>query len=335
MNLYQNAGVDPDKAEHLLKSLRSRFRQTHNSSVISTRSGYASLFQSRDRLLSASCDGVGTKLLMAKELGYYKGLGQDLVAMSVNDLVCSGARPLFFMDYLAMGELDLEVAEQILSGLSDACELAQLPLIGGETAEMPGLYRKGDFDMVGMAVGELALDQLIDGENLKPGDSLVALESSGFHSNGFSLIRQLTSSVSREEKLELLTPTFLYHLCLEKIFEEQRALIKGMAHITGAGFHNIARIHRGFDYHLQYAPSPSSLVGRWLAKWDMPEAKAAEIFNMGLGLVMVTSSPQELISRFKNLGWQALSVGSMTRGEGVIKVEGNKENYVLKGKKGV
>ena len=335
MNLYQNAGVDPDKAEHLLKSLRSRFRQTHNSSVISTRSGYASLFQSRTRVLAASCDGVGTKLLMAKELGHYKDLGQDLIAMSVNDLVCSGARPLFFMDYLAMGELDLEVAEQILTGLSDACELAQLPLIGGETAEMPGLYRKGDFDMVGMAVGELGLDQLVDGENLKPGDSLVALSSSGFHSNGFSLIRQLTSSLSREQRLELLTPTFLYHLCLEKILKEQRALIKGMAHITGAGLHNIARIHRGFDYHLKYSPSPTSLVGRWLNSWDIPESKSAEIFNMGLGLVMVTSSPESLISSFKDLGWQAMAIGSIARGEGMIWVQGDKENYVLKGKKGV
>lgn len=335
MELYQQAGVDPDQAEILLKKMKDRFIRTHNSKVIPTRSGYASLYQiSPGRLIAASCDGVGTKLLLAKECNQLTGLGQDLLAMSVNDLICSGARPLFFMDYLAMGQLETKQSEELLTGIVQACERAKIPLIGGETAEMPGLYRPGDFDLVGMAIGELDTDQLIDGENIQPQDTIIALPSSGFHSNGFALIRKLTSQYSIEDKAELLAPTRLYHHSIGEILKHERLLIKAMAHITGAGLHNIARMNRRFDYHLQYSPEESGLVGRWLKRWNMSEEQAAEIFNLGLGLVLVSASPQALISSLQELGESPIIIGKVFTGNGRIRVEGARKRYELSGKKG-
>lgn len=290
---YKNAGVDILKGDEFVDWIgrRSNKKSPHKKQIVEAVGGFASLFRLpkgiKNPCIISCTDGVGTKVKLAVELKHYEGIGQDLVAMCVNDLICTGGAPLFFLDYLAMGKLDLNQAKQILASIKNACDHSELALIGGETAEMPGVYSGSDFDCAGFAVGVVDEKKRWGSALVKKGDVLIALPSSGFHSNGYSLVRKIFAGESPQFKKMLLTPTFLYVEFLEML--KSKIKIKAAAHITGSGIENIPRV------------IPADLYCE-LNKWSFPEIfkkaqfKAAlthdemlTTFNCGVGFVLVVS----------------------------------------------
>ena len=269
---YKEAGVDIDAGTELVKRLQKLCPEI---------GGFGGLYPFGDNYLVASTDGVGTKLKVAFAQGRHDTIGIDLVAMCVNDILTSGARPLFFLDYFATSKLDVDQAEQVLSGVIKGCQEAGCVLLGGETAEMPGFYQPGEYDISGFAVGVVSKKDLIDGSQIKSGDALVGIASKGLHSNGFSLARK----VLKELHPELLTPTRIYVQKVHNIL--QRYTIKGMAHITGGGITgNVPRM------------LPDGLDGRIKkGSWNIPsifhtvqthveEDEMYRTFNMGVGMVL-------------------------------------------------
>jgi len=265
----------------------------------------------RDPLLVAATDGVGTKLRIAIETGVHATVGVDLVAMCVNDLVVQGAEPLFFLDYFATGKLDPEQAAKVIDGIADGCRQAGCALIGGETAEMPGMYKSGDYDLAGFAVGAVERDRLIDGRTVAPGDSVLGLASSGFHSNGFSLLRKLVADKGlawadpcpfdpqRSIGDALLQPTRIYvKSCLAAI---GAGTVKALAHITGGGLvENIPRVlPAGTAVHIDLAAWPLSAAMAWVAEAGaMRRSELARTFNCGLGMILVVAAEdRETIAR--------------------------------------
>ncbi|KPK34388.1 MAG: phosphoribosylaminoimidazole synthetase, partial [Nitrospira bacterium SG8_35_1] len=255
---YSEAGVDIDKGNELVSRIKKIVTPTFGRGVLTDIGGFSGLYaigsdQFDDPVLVSSTDGVGTKLNIAKQCNKHDTIGIDLVAMCVNDIAVGGARPLFFLDYLAVGKLDIDVASSIIEGIADGCKIAKCSLIGGETAEMPGLYAEGDYDLAGFVVGIAERDKIIDGSDIKVGDQIIGLASSGLHSNGYSLVRKICfeeMGLSVDQYIEefgctlgeeLLKPTRIYSeslLNLNKNFK-----ISGVVHITGGGFiDNIPRI---------------------------------------------------------------------------------------------
>lgn len=247
-------------------------------------------------------DGVGTKIELSLQMNRLEDLGQDLVAMSVNDLVVCGARPLFFLDYFACGKLDVDQAHRVISGIQKACAASGCVLLGGETAEMPGFYQPPKFDIAGFAVGEVHRTAVIDGSTTAVGDVLVGLPSTGFHANGFSLVRRIISdhNLKLEEKYDLLGgqtlgealthPTALYPRGVQKVL--QNTSVKAMAHITGGGLRNIQRVlPEGLTYQIDRTSIPCPPVIRLIAQTgDISEDEAFTVWNMGLGYVFVVSA---------------------------------------------
>lgn len=298
MITYKQAGVDIKKGDkfvdwigQLSTSRTSKKKSPHKDKIVEAVGGFASLFRLpkgiKNPCIISCTDGVGTKVKLAVELKSYEGIGQDLVAMCVNDLICTGGSPLFFLDYLAMGKLDLNQAKEILSSIKNACNQSDLALIGGETAEMPGVYQNDDFDCAGFAVGVVDEKKKWGAARVKAGDVLIALPSSGFHSNGYSLVRKLFADESPAFKKTLLTPTFLYVEFMESL--KKKFDIKAAAHITGSGMENLPRV------------IPANLFCE-LNRWDFSELfmkaqiKAAlnfdemlKTFNCGVGFVLVVS----------------------------------------------
>jgi phosphoribosylformylglycinamidine cyclo-ligase len=305
---YREAGVDRVLADKLVDRIQamtgvsSARTRGLKKSLRSTVGGYASLFEiSKTQWLAASTDGVGTKLKLAFELGAHDTVGIDLVAMSVNDLLCVGARPLFFLDYLATGKLELETSAAVIRGIQKGCEEARVLLVGGETAEMPGMYHAGEYDLAGFAVGlvhpKKALPRSKGAQAVKPGMTLVGLRSSGFHSNGFSLIRRLADAwdparsklswaKSREALLrELMIPTTLYTDAVLPAVE--KGLYAGLAHITGSGFLNVPRISEKVSYEIELPPSSKlPRAYEWLAETGaVATAERLTTFNCGVGMI--------------------------------------------------
>lgn len=252
---YRDAGVDIDAGNELVDKIKKIVPRTHREGVLGGIGGFGGCFELplnryRRPVLVSSTDGVGTKLRVAIDLGLHETIGIDLVAMCVNDLVVMGAEPLFFLDYFATGKLDVSVAEKVISGIATGCVSANVALVGGETAEMPGMYARDDYDVAGFTVGIVEKDCIIDGKSIKPGDDLIALASSGPHSNGYSLIRHIiqTQNVSLDSSFEgktlgetLITPTRIYVKSMLAL--ANAGLLKGAAHITGGGFiDNIPRV---------------------------------------------------------------------------------------------
>ncbi len=281
---YSDAGVDLDAARALTEGIRG---MVHGGT-----SGFAGTLPMppmRDPVLVACTDGVGTKVLLARQMGDVSGLGQDLVAMSVNDLACAGARPLFFLDYLAVGRLDPDEATMIVGSIRQACEESGCVLLGGETAEMPGLYQEGHFDMAGFAVGAVERTAMLGPERVVAGDVIVGIESSGIHSNGYSLVRALVDSGVLAPDPALLTPTRLYP-------EDLRALgaagveVHAAAHITGGGLPgNLPRaMPDGLRPVLRRGSWPQApAIALVLATGAVSDESAWETFNMGLGMCLV------------------------------------------------
>ena len=303
---YADSGVDIDAGNRLVDLIKPMVRATARPGGNAEIGGFGGLFDLKaagfkDPVLVAATDGVGTKVKIAIETGLHGSIGIDLVAMSVNDLVVQGAEPLFFLDYFACGKLDPEATAAIVAGIAEGCRESGCALIGGETAEMPGLYKEGDYDLAGFAVGAVERGAALPRPDIAAGDAVLGLASSGVHSNGFSLVRKIVeiSSLSFEAQAPfspvmtlggaLLTPTRLYvRSCLRAIRET--GAVKGLAHITGGGFtDNIPRIlpkHLGVDIDL--ARLPVLPVFRWLAQQgSIAEAELLRTFNCGIGMIAV------------------------------------------------
>ena len=318
---YKDSGVDIEKGDLFVERISKMVKSTYNQQVVSGVGGFCALYAlDPDRYLASSTDGVGTKIKLAIELGIHETIGIDLVAMCVNDLICSGARPLFFLDYFASSKLDLEVSESVLKGIVEGCLQSQMALIGGETAEMPGMYQIGDYDLAGFSVGEVFKCDLIDGLNLASGDSLVAIASTGFHSNGYSLVRKILekNEVSVELKKECLIPTKIYVKTILTLLKTHKSIIKGLANITGSGFLNIPRINDRFDYHVTQANALPSFMKTICELSGLDDLELHRTFNMGVGMVVATDKPDEIIKELTALGEKAFLLGSVTSGSGKI-----------------
>ena len=303
---YAASGVDIDAGNRLVDLIKPMIRATARAGADAVIGGFGGLFDLKaagfkDPVLVAATDGVGTKLKIAIETGMHGGIGIDLVAMSVNDLVVQGAEPLFFLDYFACGKLDPEAAAEIIAGIAEACRESGCALIGGETAEMPGLYRDGDYDLGGFAVGAAERGRLLPRPDIAVGDAVIGLGSSGLHSNGFSLVRKIVAQCGLPFDAPapfspvmtlggaLLTPTRLYvRSCLRAIRET--SAVKGLAHITGGGFtDNIPRVlptHLGVGIDLSRLPMLP--VFKWLAEQgDVAEPELLRTFNCGIGMIAI------------------------------------------------
>lgn len=333
MVTYKEAGVDIQKAELFVESIKDMAQKTYGPWVLKGIGGFSAAVRVpegyKSPLLVASTDGVGTKLKIAQAMSRYDTVGIDLVAMCVNDLLPLGARPLFFLDYLASGRLEPERDRQLIEGIVRGCQEAGCALVGGETAEMPGIYGEGDFDMVGFVVGVVEEEKLIDGSTIRKGDVVIGLASSGVHSNGFSLIRKLielhglklegfVEDLGTTLGEELLRPTRIYVKPILALLDE--FTIKGMAHITGGGLiGNLPRI------------LPKGLGVEVWPKWEIPpvfrliqslgvrEDEMWKVFNMGVGFTVILS-PQHVegfLARAHELGEKAFVVGEVVEGEGV------------------
>jgi phosphoribosylformylglycinamidine cyclo-ligase len=308
---YSRTGVDIDAGNRLVDMIRPLVRATSRPGADAEIGGFGGLFDLKragfaDPVLVAATDGVGTKVKIAVETGRHDTIGIDLVAMSVNDLVVQGAEPLFFLDYFACGKLDPEVARAVVAGVAAGCREARCALIGGETAEMPGLYRDGDYDLAGFAVGAVERGTLLPRTDVAPGDVLLGLASSGVHSNGYSLVREIVaqSGLSWDAPAPfdpaqtlgaaLLTPTRIYVVPMLATLRETGA-VKALAHITGGGFtDNVPRVLPvPLGARLDLARVPVLPVFKWLATTGKVEpAEMLHTFNCGIGMVAVVAPDQ-------------------------------------------
>lgn len=316
---YKDAGVDIEKGDALVEKIKKKVKSTYGSRVLEGVGGFACLYDMGDRLIAAGTDGVGTKLKIAQELNKHDTIGIDLVAMCANDILCTGAKGLFFMDYLATGKLDLEVSESLIDGVVEGCKQASMALIGGETAEMPGLYADGEYDLAGFAVGEVEHSKVLDGKKISEGDTIIGVASSGFHSNGYSLIRKLIKSEEKDLMAACLRPTRIYCSLVDELMQKNSECIHGLAHITGGGFTNVARLNKNFDYKMNNIPSldeVAPVIKEVVGRTNLSEKELYTTFNMGVGLMIVTSEPElvkSFLSEKEETFWE---LGTVVKGNG-------------------
>lgn len=313
---YKEAGVDVEKGDLFVEKIKRFIGDTYTDRVVSGVGGFAALYEmDEDRFLAAGTDGVGTKVKLSQELGIHHTIGQDLVAMCVNDVICTGAKPLFFLDYLACGKIDLEVHTQLVEGIAKACKEVRCALIGGETAEMPGVYETGVYDLAGFCVGEVFKKNWLKPERVKSGDTLVGIAASGFHSNGYSLVRKLLKDGETDLKKEVLTPTKLYVNQVQHLLKTQSENIHGLAHITGGGFENIPRMNEELGYEITQLPSDEfrpSFMNEIIERSGLDQQKLYETFNMGVGMVIACENPELLEKALNELGEKHLRLGKVT-----------------------
>jgi phosphoribosylformylglycinamidine cyclo-ligase len=340
MSRYKEAGVDIDAGDALVEAIKPLAKSTARPGSDAGLGGFGAFFDLaragyRDPVLVATTDGVGTKLKLAIETGRHEGIGIDLVAMCVNDLIVQGAEPLFFLDYYASGRLEVETGLKIIAGIVEGCRMAGCALIGGETAEMPGVYRESDYDLAGFAVGAVERGAAITGERVKPGDVVLALASSGVHSNGYSLVRKVVADAG----LALSKPApFASNLSLGEVLLEPTRIyvksglaaarsgkVKAFAHITGGGLiENIPRVlPDGTCAALDAARWELPVVFGWLAKTGRiaPE-EMARTFNCGIGMVVVTA-PEDanaVAAMLEQAGERVLEIGRIETAAGAPQV---------------
>ncbi len=323
---YKQSGVDVDKANTFVESIKPFAKMTQRPEVIAGIGGFGALCRLpqknyKDPVLVSSTDGVGTKLKLAKLAGRYEGIGVDLVAMNVNDILTLGAEPLFFLDYFAVGKLQPEMMKDVIRGIAKGCKDAGCALIGGETAEMPGLYTEGDFDLAGFCVGVVDREKIIDGKGVKPGHVLIGVASSGIHSNGFSFVRKVFRNEFIETHAEeILKPTKIYVKPLLALLEKEPVF--SMAHITGGGFFdNIPRVlPEGCGAKIHMGSWPVPRVFRWIKESGRAQDREMyRTFNMGIGMILVVPKERALkvISFLGKQGERAWVVGEILKGEGV------------------
>ena len=336
---YKDAGVDIGAQDEALALAKEAIRASFTPGVLGDVGLFGGLFDPAkmgfgDAILVGSADGVGTKLEVAKRAGVYDGVGRDLVQHCINDILVQGARPLFFMDYVGTGRLDPTVVSQLITGCANACRENGLALLGGETAEMPGLYADGDFDLVGFIVGAVQRDKLLDGSRVKVGQKLLGLGSSGLHTNGYSLARKILFEREgldiddRPAELEgasvgeaLLAPHRSYLDLCWPLLEEKR--IAGMAHITGGGLiDNLPRTLGGCDAVIDLDAWETPALFRYLcAAGRIERDEAYRAFNMGVGLVLIVDEDQEAPVRaaLEAAGEPVFALGELVSGTGVVR----------------
>jgi len=327
---YKDAGVDIDKAENFIRQIIPLIKKTHRPEVLGKIGGFSGLFmpqlkKMRNPVLVSSTDGVGTKLLIAEALGKYDTVGIDLVAMCVDDVVVVGAEPLFFLDYIACGNLDEKKLSQVMKGIVKGCREAGCALIGGETAELPGLYEANRFDLAGFCVGVVSKEKIIDGHLCKKGDKVMGLASSGIHSNGFSLVRKLFSEDEIKGKLghELLKPTRIYTKTILKI--KEKLPVKAVAHITGGGFYdNIPRsLPKGMAVRIQKGSWAIPPIFQNIQKRGKLETKEMfRTFNMGIGMTLILGqrSAEKALSILADSGQKAAIIGEVIEGPNTVEI---------------
>ncbi|WP_425803569.1 phosphoribosylformylglycinamidine cyclo-ligase [Desulfitobacterium sp. Sab5] len=331
---YRDSGVDIEAGNSAVELMKPAVKRTMRPEVLGGLGGFGGLFaldlkKFSDPVLVSGTDGVGTKLRLAFQMNRHDTIGQDAVAMCVNDILVQGAEPLFFLDYLAVGKLDPERVASIVAGVAKGCELAGCALIGGETAEMPGFYPEDEYDVAGFSVGAVNRENLIDGSKIQEGDVLIGLPSSGFHSNGYSLVRKIFAQYPMDTVFPelgeplgdaLLRPTRIYVKTILKLLEKNEIL--GMAHITGGGLtENIPRVlPEGLGLRISKSswevPALFTLIKR------LGEIEASEMyrtFNMGIGFVMIVHPNQvkTIQEQLLNLGEKSYVIGEVTQGKGV------------------
>jgi len=330
---YRDAGVDIDAGNELVERIKPAVKRTMRPEVLTGLGGFGALFKLdlnrwREPLLVSGTDGVGTKLMLARQLGRHDTIGIDLVAMCVNDILTSGAEPLFFLDYFATGKLQLDEAQRVIEGIAEGCRLAGCALIGGETAEMPGMYGAGEYDLAGFAVGAVERSELLDGSRIKAGHRIIGLASSGPHSNGYSLVRKviersgadlasnLTEAAGGTVTLgaALMAPTCIY---VKPVLSLLRAgQIDGLAHITGGGLtENIVRVvpdGLGIDINTRAWTRPE--VFNWLQEQGgITESEMLRTFNCGIGMVMIVPEHEaaDVALRTADLGIDCFDIGAV------------------------
>jgi phosphoribosylformylglycinamidine cyclo-ligase len=342
---YEEAGVDIGAGDDLVRRIRSAVERTHGPRVVPLYGHFAGLFNLdyderifkrnyRHPVLVAGTDGVGTKLRVAIDAGRYRTIGQDCVAMCVNDVLALGAEPLFFLDYLGVGGLEPEVMADVVIGVAEACGRCDCALLGGETAELPGFYARGDFDLAGFAVGIVERSRIVDGSRIRPGDAVLGLASSGLHSNGYSLARKIAfeaAGLTADDEIpglgvpvadELLRPTRLYPPSVMRVLNHYptKRVVHGMAHITGGGLvGNVARIvPEGLSARLHEKVWDVPPVFEWLRKaGNVAAAEMRRVFNMGVGFVMIVSPyyAEHAAGTLERSGETVYRLGTVVRGD--------------------
>jgi len=330
---YRDAGVDIDAGNSLVDRIKPAVKRTHRPEVMGGLGGFGGLFaldtsKFKQPVLVSGTDGVGTKLRLAIDLNKHDQIGIDLVAMCVNDILVTGAEPLFFLDYYATGKLEVDVAAQVVEGIAEGCLQAGCALIGGETAEMPSMYEHGDYDLAGFAVGAVEKDQLIDGSKVAAGDRLVALPASGPHANGYSLIRKIieraqpdwNSPEGKQLLDQLLAPTRIYARAVQALAEQVD--IHAMSHITGGGLtENLPRVFPDeLAASIDWSSWERQAVFDWLAEHgNVQDAEMRRTFNNGVGMVVIVAADQAeaAVSAMRAAGEEAWVLGEIVeRGNG-------------------
>ena len=322
MNTYKNAGVDKEEGYKTVNLIKPYAKKTYNKNVLTELGHFGALYELgkyRNPVLVSGTDGVGTKIMIALEVGKLDTIGIDCFAMCANDISCHGAQPLFFLDYLACGKLDAIQASEIIKGISNACEQTNCVLIGGETAEMPGMYKQGDYDIAGFCVGVVEKENIITGENIEKEDVVIGIASSGLHSNGFSLARKIFTDLYEPLNDKpiwetLLTPTSLYSKLVTELIKENN--IKGVAHITGGGlYENVPRIiPNGLCANIFIENIPKQEIFTLLQKRGNIETKEMfGTFNMGVGLVIVVNQADasQVLQKIGELKFKAFELGKI------------------------
>jgi len=348
---YKEAGVDIEAGDRLVQTIRSAVRRTHGPRVLDAYGHFAGLFSLdyderlfqrnyRHPLLVAGTDSVGTKLRVAIEAGRYRTIGQDCVAMCVNDILVLGAEPVFFLDYIGTGRLDERVTAEVVVSVAEACRRCDCALLGGETAELAGFYAEGDFDLVGFAVGVVEKTGLVTGRRIRPGDVVLGLASSGLHSNGYTLARKIVFEVAglgvadaipglgRTVADALLEPTRLYVRPVRRVLRHYttKRVVHGMAHVTGGGLAgNLRRVMpEGLRARLKRDAWPVPPIFAWLQETgDVSEEEMRRVFNMGIGFVLVVSAyyADHIAGMLEKEGERVYRLGMITRGNGDVVLE--------------
>lgn len=339
MITYKDAGVDIEKADKFVEEIKGFVQKTFTTNVITPIGGFASAYlldikNYKNPVITSSTDGVGTKLKIAQHLDKHDTIGIDLVAMCVNDLVTTTSKPLFFLDYFATGKLKPETAVDVVKGIAKGCEIAGCSLVGGETAEMPGMYKEGEYDLAGFAVGIVEKEKMVDGSKTEEGDILIGIASSGVHSNGYSLVRKLIEiknynysdyieEFGKTIGEELLIPTKIYVNTVLTLAEKIN--IKAIAHITGGGIPgNLIRvINSGLKAVIEEGSWEVLPVFKWIQKeGNVPKEEMYKTFNMGIGMIIAVDKKdeKETIEILKNLGEKPFVIGYLEKGEKSINI---------------
>ena len=322
MNTYKNAGVDKEEGYKTVDLIKPMAKKTYNKNVLTELGHFGAMYELgkyKNPVLVSGTDGVGTKIKIAIEVGKLDTIGIDCFAMCANDISCHGAQPLFFLDYLACGKLNSYEAAEIIKGMAYACEQTSCVLIGGETAEMPGMYKEGDYDVAGFCVGVVEKENIITGENIEAADVVIGIASSGLHSNGFSLVRKLFPDLNEDFEgnpiwQTLLTPTKLYSSLITTLIKQ--TTIKGIAHITGGGlYENLPRIiPMRLCAEINAAAIPKQQIFEAIQQKGNIETKEMfGTFNMGVGLVIVAKKEDaaNVVAAIQNLNYNAFILGNI------------------------